>query len=133
MCPTQHLKVLVCIYMRQVLILALIFLAIDYLWVGIISRQMWSDNVLAIQNSPLKVNMVYAALSYVLLIAGLYIFIIERGAPLWQAAFYGLVVYGVFDFTNMAIFQHYSLSTGILDMLWGAVVCGAVTFVFRSL
>ena len=115
------------------LLLALIFLVIDYLWIGVISRGMWRDQVLAIQNSPLRANMYYATLSYVLLIAGLYVFIIKTGAPLWKAAFYGLVVYGVFDFTNLAIFKNYSPVLGIMDMLWGAVVCTAVTFIFRSL
>ena len=119
--------------MHPLVLLSALYLAIDYIWVGLLSKSMWQDNVLAIQNSPLTANMLYAALSYGLLIYGLWALIVEPGAPLWKAALYGLVVYGVFDLTNLAIFKNYSRAVGLLDMLWGAAVCTAVTALFRKL
>ena len=37
-------------------------------------------------------------------------------------AIYGLVVYGVYDMTNMATLQDYGLKVAVMDMAWGTVL-----------
>ena len=41
----------------------------------------------------------------------------------------GLIIYGVFDFTNLAIFENYSLKLGLIDMLWGGILFGVSSYI----
>ena len=38
--------------------------------------------------------------------------------------FIGLIIYGVYNGTNFAIFKNYPLKVSIIDTLWGIFVCG---------
>ena len=40
----------------------------------------------------------------------------------------GLVIYGVYETTNYAIFKNWTLSTVLLDTAWGAILLGLTTF-----
>jgi len=61
----------------------------------------------------------YAAGAYVLMIFGLSYFVLGFGSELTnptnqlvtKAFVFGIVVYGIFDFTNLAIFTNYNLKT----------------------
>jgi uncharacterized membrane protein len=41
----------------------------------------------------------------------------------WGAAF-GLALYGVYDLTNYSLLDRWSLRLTLIDMAWGAVLCG---------
>jgi uncharacterized membrane protein len=41
----------------------------------------------------------------------------------------GLVIYGVSETTNWALFDKWSLITVIIDTLWGATLFGLTTFI----
>ena len=69
-----------------------------------------------------------AILVYFLLAIGVVFFVLPKAdnyvhALLWGALF-GFVVYGVYDLTNYALLDNWSLSITLIDMLWGAVLCG---------
>jgi uncharacterized membrane protein len=57
-------------------------------------------------------------------------------ATVWQAfgwgALFGLVTYGIYDLTNRAILEKWSLRMTIADILWGCVLCGTTSMVMRS-
>ena len=36
-----------------------------------------------------------------------------------EGAFLGAITYGIFDFSNHAIFKNYGLTLAIIDMTWG--------------
>ena len=64
----------------------------------------WAQTmVVKIQRVYSPVRYTSAAIVYLLLAAGLSYFIVEPKKNLWEAAVFGLVVYGVFDFTNITI------------------------------
>ena len=48
-------------------------------------------------------------------------------APGLQGAVYGLVLYGVYDFTNRAILEKWSLRLALADVAWGMVLNGTMT------
>ena len=52
----------------------------------------------------------------------------EVWSSLIYGGLYGLTVYGVFDFTNMAIFDNYELPVAVLDTVWGGFICALVTY-----
>jgi uncharacterized membrane protein len=40
---------------------------------------------------------------------------------------YALVVYGVYDLTNLAVLDQWTLRVTLADMAWGATLCGIVS------
>jgi uncharacterized membrane protein len=43
-----------------------------------------------------------------------------------------LVVYGVYDLTNLAVLEEWSLRMTVADMIWGSVLSGAVAVVMQA-
>ena len=41
---------------------------------------------------------------------------------------FGVCIYGVFDFTNLAIFRRYKLDLAISDMIWGGILFAATKY-----
>ncbi len=108
----------------------IIMLAIDSVYLYL-TKSIFGQLVAKIQRTALEFKLVGAVVVYILLAVGLYVFIVEPGKPLWQAALLGLVIYGVYDFTNYAIFKKYDLMVALMDMIWGSVLFTATTFVVR--
>ena len=78
-----------------------------------------------------------AILCYLLLVAGIVVFVImpalqtqEFGIGfLLKAAFFGLVVYGVYDLTCLALFKHYTVKATIVDMIWGSSLSALISYI----
>lgn len=89
---------------------------IDIFWLatgGIYARKMTER----IQGSPVEFRIVscipvYLFLAYMLLETTSY----------KQAFLYGVSIYGVYDFTNHALFNQYDWKFAIADTLWGGVL-----------
>ena len=107
---------------------AIILLMIDAIYLKFIGGPFYSLAVKKIQKSEIKFRIYSALIVYVLLITGLYYFIIAANKSAKEGAFFGLAVYGVFDFTNHAILENYSLPLAIMDTVWGAVLSGSTTY-----
>lgn len=110
----------------------IVMLAIDSVYLYL-TKSIFGQLVAKIQRTALELKIAGAAVVYILLAVGLYVFIVEPGKPLWQAALLGLVIYGVYDFTNYAVFKKYELSVALMDMVWGSVLLAATTYVVRKL
>lgn len=115
-------------------VLALIlFLIYDYFWFKF-SLPSYQKIVFNIQNSQMNINLLAGMVAYVLLSLGMIYLVLPRmkNANIKEAliygGLYGLVVYGVFDFTNMALFKNWNLAVSIMDTLWGVFVCTLVAF-----
>jgi len=106
---------------------AFTMLTLDSVYLSNIGGPLFAKMVKGIQKDDMKINMFGAIGSYLLLILVLYKFIIvERKSPS-DAFLLGFCIYGVFDFTNIAIFKNYSLLPALLDTLWGGVLFYIVT------
>ena len=77
---------------------------------------------------------VYGAIgAYILMILAMYKFIILDRKPPSDAFILGICIYGVFDFTNYAIFKKYNMLIGLVDMLWGGVLYYIVAWITYKL
>lgn len=92
-------------------------------------KPIWDKSVLEIQKTPLVVNVKYAFITYIFLCLGLYYFVYKRvNRSNWKndllinGFLFGIVMYGVFDFTNLSIFSRYRLDIAIVDTIWGGVL-----------
>jgi uncharacterized membrane protein len=78
-------------------------------------------------SSPLRMS--GAIVTYLFLFIGLYLFIIRRRRPVYEAVILGLVIYGVYEFTNFSTFKRWHIETVIMDTLWGGALLGIVTWI----
>ncbi len=114
-----------------------VFLAIDFLWLGIIMSKFYKDElgVLArISNGALTPVMWAAGIVYVLIPLGIVLFALPRVSPehmvssaLFWGFVYGIVLYGVYDMTNYSLVSKWSLRMSIVDILWGGTINAVVT------
>ena len=117
------------IYM-EVVVSAVSMLALDGLYLSNVGGPLFGKMVKKIQGSELKMNVGGAVGAYTLMVFALYKFIlVERRSPS-DAFLLGLCIYGVFDFTNNAIFSDYEMMyAGFMDMLWGGLLYYTVTWI----
>jgi uncharacterized membrane protein len=117
----------------QFILTAIILVAIDAVYLKFIGGPFYSLAVKKIQGSEIKFRMYSAFIAYIILITGLYYFVIGPNKTYKEGAFFGLAVYGVFDFTNHAILDNYSLPLAMMDTIWGMVLCGFTTFIMTKI
>lgn len=115
---------------KELIVLLVVFFIIDIVWLMLVLGSMFSKMVNKIQGKPMLLNPFAGMISYIMLAVGTYYFglrNIDKDQPLLSsiktAGVFGLLSYGIFDFTNMAIFSDYELLTGIIDTIWGGIVC----------
>jgi uncharacterized membrane protein len=102
---------------------------IDTVYLYFIGKSVFDKTVAAIQNSALVVKIAPAIFTYILMAILLNYFIISVNKSPFDAFILGFCAYGIFDFTNMAIFKKYNLKTAITDTLWGAILFFSVTII----
>jgi uncharacterized membrane protein len=94
-------------------------------------RNFFEDQIKAVQGSPLQLNLVGALLCYILLVGGLYYFIIKDKRSILDAFLLGILVYGVYETTNMAIIKKWKYQTVITDMIWGGILFASTTYIIQ--
>jgi uncharacterized membrane protein len=108
----------------------LLFLALDYLWLGHLARDFYARQLGDLLRNPPQLGI--AALFYLAYVAGIVFFAVLpalRGGGVWQAALYGallgLLAYGTYDITNLATIRGWPWTVSLVDMAWGTVVSAA--------
>lgn len=125
--------------LKLFLALFVIGLIIDYLWIGVIANNFYLNQlseIARIRDGKIQPRMISAVMVYVLLVAGIVLFalpLIEPMSALWMSflwgAIFGAIVYGVYDFTNHATLEKWTLAMTFVDMAWGAFICGLLTMI----
>lgn len=116
--------------MLIIAIITMILLDSIYIY---LTNTIYSDLLRSIQGSDLKIKIIPALLVYVFLVGGLYYFILVPKRPIIDAFILGLVIYAVFDLTNLAILDKWSYKIVIMDSLWGASLFAMTTFITYKL
>ena len=114
---------------------ALSFMVLDGVWLGLLMKNVYRDQlapIVRLADGGIAPNWPAAFAVYLLLGAGIAVFVIPRASTVSLAAAYGalfgLVVYGVYDFTNYSTLRQWPLALALADVAWGAVasaVCSA--------
>lgn len=103
------------------LISAIYIIVIDSIYLHL-SKNWFQSQIQKIQQTPLQLNLTASLLSYVFIIFGFNYFIIQYNRSCNEAAILGLIIYAIYEFTNMAIFTKWSIFTVLMDTLWGAIL-----------
>lgn len=116
----------------------IISIVIDYLWVGLLMHKFYDNELGSIGrrlNGALNVHIPSVLIVYVLLAVGITFFVmplIANTSLLHTAligALFGLVLYGIYDFTNYGVLANYGLKLLVVDILWGTFLCSLVTVI----
>jgi len=116
------------------LIALVVFFVIDMIWLGVVAKGFYRRHLGSLM-SP-KVNWISAVLFYLLFIVGLLVFVIRpalMAGVLLNALFYGallgLISYATYDLTNLATLKDWPLIVTVIDLIWGTVLGGVVSYV----
>jgi len=102
----------------------LILLDAGFIWLNQVTFQ---NQIINVQRVILQADYIGFIMSYVCIFTLLCYFIIRPHRPVSEAFLLGALVYGVFEFTNKAIFKKWEYMTVALDTLWGGILFGLVT------
>ena len=106
---------------RDILILGVTLLVLDGIYLYNI-KNFFMKQIESVQFSPVKINYAGAALCYVFLIFGLYYFIIREKRSLLDAFLLGIVIYGVYETTSIALLKKWKWQTVFMDTIWGGIL-----------
>lgn len=105
----------------------LIFLAIDYVWLGYVAKDFYHDRLGHLMAE--KVNFGVAAAFYLIYTIGIVIFAIKPALAndnlllaLGYGALLGLLAYGTYDVTNMATLKDWPVIVSVVDIVWGVSI-----------
>lgn len=114
-------------YLSAYLATALVMLAIDMLWLGVIAKPMYQQGLGHLMAE--RPNLMAAAAFYVLYALGLLMFAIVPQATDagWlktaaTAAIFGFVAYATYDLSNLATLRGWPVGLSLIDMVWGALL-----------
>lgn len=115
----------------KLFILALVTLVvIDSIWLGFIAKSLYFKHYgswLRLAHGELQLNWWAAALVYLLMALALMVFVIPMAHQssfnaLLYGAILGAVLYGVYNFTCLAIFKDWPVTMAFVDWAWGTVL-----------
>lgn len=114
------------------LLSAIVLIVIDSVYLNLM-KGYFENQVKKVQGTSIKLNFVGAAICYIFLIVGLNYFIIKPHRSVQDAFLLGLVIYGVYETTNLALFSNWSVLTVLIDTLWGGLLFGITTAIIYKI
>ena len=114
------------------LLSAIIFTSVDFIYLNLF-KNYFDKQIQRVQGSQTKFNFLGAILCYIFLIIGINYFIIKPRKSVSEAFLLGIVIYGVYETTNYAIFKNWTLLTVIIDTLWGGTLFAITTYIINML
>ena len=121
--------------LKNYLITLPIFLGIDFVWLVIIARKFYDQHLGAFVRT---LNWSAAIIVYLIIPLGIALFVLpkaqgDKNAAILWGAIYGLIVYGVYDLTNLATLKNWSVTMVIVDILWGMFICSITSLIVAKL
>ena len=114
--------------------ISVIMLIVDGIWLSTM-KSMYNETITNIQGSPITFNLKGAFISYLLIASGIYYFVLKDEVCkknnymtiIEKAFMFGLISYGIFNGTNLAILDNWNMKTSAIDTLWGAIMATIVS------
>ena len=127
--------------MIKYIIVIILLIVLDIIWLSV-NAKYYSKMIKSIQNKEIKINIIYALFTYLLMIASIIfinipfieskinktdskIEIIKKS--LLYSGLLGLFIYGIYNGTNLATLENYDINVALKDILWGFIIYTIVT------
>lgn len=142
------------IYVKY-LIVAVVLMVLDVAWI-LMNLSGYSKAVLAVQKSPMRLRNEHAIIAYIIILFSIFyvaipfttqniknldsissVSVANVANKLLKSFMYGgavgFSIYGIYNFTSLAIYKDMDTSIGIMDTLWGTTLYTLTTFVYLLL
>lgn len=142
------------IYVKY-LIVAVVLMVLDVAWI-LMNLSGYSKSILSIQKSPVRLRNEHAIIAYIIILFSIFYVAIpfttqniknldsnsnanaaNVANKLLKSFMYGgavgFSIYGIYNFTSLAIYKDMDTSIGIIDTLWGTTLYTLTTFVYLLL
>ena len=126
---------------QRYLISVVVFVLVDFVWINYVAQAFYQKHIGHLLREEYLLGP--AAIFYLMFLAGIMLFIIHPRAKDSYASIsgyamaLGVLTYGTFDLTCLALFKGFPTIVAVVDMVWGGVLCTAVSvgtiFVSRKL
>lgn len=108
-----------------IIITFIILMVMDSIWFSLSYKSVYKQSIANVTNEQnTKINWWYGILAWFFIAIALSV---QRPSQISESIVYGLligvVIYGTFNATTLAIFNGWSLKTSIYDILWGTLNC----------
>ena len=126
----------------KIIYLTIILLILDISWIYL-NYNNYNNTVQKIQGSAIKLNIIPGILCYLLMLFGLIYYVIPminfqikiNKYEKWLACIiygggFGLIVYGVYNLTTLAIIKNHNWQITLLDMLWGTFLYTILSLIY---
>jgi len=113
----------------------IILLVVDAIWL-FSQKDYYNKLIYNLQGSDINVRMVPAILIYFILSYAIYTFVIKPADltkpddAVRNGALLGFVIYSIYDLTNYATLNKWTLDMTVMDIMWGTVLCATTTAIF---
>ena len=134
------------IYIKYIII-SVVLIFLDFMWISF-NMTAYSNTILKIQKSALEPRLEHTLIAYIIIFFSvIYVAIpftvqnIKKGEAienkLLKSLMYGgavgFSIYGIYNFTSLAIYKDMDTTVGIMDTLWGTTLYTLTTFAFLLL
>jgi steroid 5-alpha reductase family enzyme/uncharacterized membrane protein len=120
------------------LLLIAILSILDGIWLGYLLQDFYIKETkhiaLIVGNSWQPVMWAVVGV-YFCIALGIFIFAIKRSTSSIESFFYGsifgLIGYGIYEFTNIALLKDWPIDMALIDIIWGPILCGTSAFLTK--
>ena len=115
------------------------FVLLDYVWLAHVAKSFYLDKLalhVTLKDGALVPYALAIPLVYIVATIGIIFFVLPKitsyGTAFLYGTLFGFVLYGFYDFTNLATLKDYPWSLTLLDTAWGTILVGVGSLVFYS-
>lgn len=108
---------------------------LDIVWIGMLAKNLYEQEIGSLirkSGEQMSPNLLAAGLVYLAIALGIIYFVLPKAQgnltqALVSGAIFGMVTYGIYDFTNMAVLANWTWKISLIDVLWGTVLCATAS------
>jgi uncharacterized membrane protein len=119
---------------KKYLLALVIVLLIDLTWIFIIMYSFYNEQLSGFLR-PETIPFWSAILAWLLIPLGIVLFVLQvsdtKIDSLVYGGFYGLILYGLYGFTNYATLANWTQKMLLVDILWGIFLCSASSLIIK--
>jgi len=122
-------------FFKILCIVSFLVITIDFIWIKLVMLKEYTALISDIQKTSIAVRLIPTILSYATIILPIVLFSLPRLSKdsrledsLVYGGLLGVMMYGMFSFTNYALLDRWTLRVLLLDTLWGGVLYTVVTY-----
>jgi uncharacterized membrane protein len=121
---------------KNIALTTILVLLIDLIWIKLFMGREYEKMIYDIQKSELSIRPFFVFLSYTTIILPILLFTlpnIRSEHRFMDSMFYGgllgLLMYGMFSFTNYSLIEKWSLRVVAMDTIWGFILYTIVSYI----